>query len=181
MNAGAGSVQFFGGPLGALQAWSSAGSDFVFTQGMTGHDAHTGKLVRDMSEVPAELRACLASDMVISDVPDSRIRAQTLIALDHARRALEEAGSSLERLITLRLFLRDMRDSGAAAQVVKAVLGANAPATTIVVATGPGIDDAIDVVLDAVAEHDEVVVLGDDLEGVVGSEHALGERSARHR
>ena len=151
MNAGAGSVQFFGGPLGALQAWSSAGSDFVFTQGMTGHDAHTGKLVRDMSEVPAELRACLASDMVISDVPDSRIRAQTLIALDHARRALEEAGSSLERLITLRLFLRDMRDSGAAAQVVKAVLGANAPATTIVVATGPGIDDAIDVVLDAVA------------------------------
>lgn len=151
MNSGTGGARFYAGPLGGLQAFASAGTDFVFTQGMTGHDAQTGRLVRDMHEVPASLRARIASDMVISDVPDARIRAQTLVALDHARRALEQAGSSLETMIALRLFLRDARDLGAAAHAIKSILGASTPATTIVVATGPGVDPEADVVLDAVA------------------------------
>ena len=151
MNTGTGGARFYPGPLGELQAYASAGTDFVFTQGMTGHDAQTGRLVRDLAEVPAPMRSRVTTDMVISDVPDARIRAQTLVALDHVRRALEAANSSLTRLLTLRLFLRDMRDSSAAAQAVKAVLGDDTPATTIVVATGAGVDPAVDVVLDAVA------------------------------
>ena len=151
MNTGSGDVRFFPGPLGELQAWASAGADFIFTQGMTGHDAQTGRLARSMNDVPASLHGRIAGDMVISDVPDARIRAQTLVALDHVRRALEDAGSSLERLITLRVFLREIRDASAAAGAVKAVLGAHAPATTIVVTSGPGTDPAVDVVLDAVA------------------------------
>ena len=135
MNAGTGGARFYPGPLGDLQACASAGTDFVFTQGMTGHDAQTGRLVRDLAGVPAPMRSRVTSDMVISDVPDARIRAQTLVALDHVRRALQAANSSLTRLVTLRLFLRDMRDSSAAAQAVKAVLGDHAPATTVVAAT----------------------------------------------
>jgi len=151
MNSGATGARFFPGPLGELQARASAGADFVFTQGMTGHDAQTGRLARSMNDVPASLRDRVASDMVIADVPDARIRAQTLVALGHVQHALEAAGSSLPRLVTLRLFLRDLRDASAAAHAIKAVLGAGTPATTIVVATGPGVDSAIDVVLDAVA------------------------------
>ncbi|MEO8441040.1 MAG: RidA family protein [Betaproteobacteria bacterium] len=151
MNGGTGGARFYAGPLGELQAWAAAGTDLVFTQGMTGHDAQSGHLVHNLAEVPAPLRDRVTSDMVIADVPDARIRAQTLVALEHVRRALEAANSSLMRLVTLRLFLRDMRDSSAAAQVVKSVLGDNVPATTIVVATGVGVDPAVDVVLDAVA------------------------------
>ena len=154
MNTGASGARFYAesaGRLGELQAYASSGTDFVFTQGMTGHDAQTGRIVRDLNEVPAELRDRIASDMVIADVPNARIRAQTLVTLDHARRALEEADSSLSELVTLRLFLRDMRDASAAANAVKAVLGPDTPATTIIEATGPGVDPEVDVVLDAVA------------------------------
>ena len=153
MNSGAAGARFFAGPQGRLaelQSFASSGTDLVFTQGMTGHDATTGRVVRDLNDLPPALRDRIPAGMVIADVPDARIRAQTLLALDHARRALEEAGSSLEELVTLRLFLRDMRDAAAAAGAVKSVLGAAAPATTLIEATGPGIDPQLDVVLDAV-------------------------------
>ena len=127
MNTPAEGAQFFAGNasgLDELQAFASAGADLVFTQGMTGHDASTGRVVRDLTELPAALRSAIAVGMVIADVPDARIRAQTLLALDHARRALEAAGSSLTQLVTLRLFLRDMRDAAAATHAIKSVLGA---------------------------------------------------------
>jgi len=136
--------------LAPLAAWAARGTDLVFTAGMTGHDPATGRPVRGLDQLPPALRERVPADMVIADVPEARIRAQTLLALDHARRALESAGSSLDRLVTLRLFLRDLRDAASAAGVVKAVLGANTPATAIVEATGPGIDPEVDVVLDAV-------------------------------
>lgn len=153
MSAEVGGARFFAGPLGRLgelQAFASSGADLVFTRGMTGHDAHTGRMVRDLSELPEALRSRISAGMVIADVPEARIRGQTLVALDHARRALEEAGSALSQVVTLRLFLRDIRDSSAAANTVKAVLGADIPATTIIEATGPGVDPELDVVLDAV-------------------------------
>jgi enamine deaminase RidA (YjgF/YER057c/UK114 family) len=153
MTAGAAGVRFFAGPwgrLGELNAFASSGADLAFTGGMTGHDAQTGRLVRDLSDLPQALRSNIPAGMVIADVPEMRIRAQTLTALEHARRALEEAGSSLSQLVSLRLFLRDIRGSASAAGAVKAMLGAAAPATTIVEATGPGTDPCIDVVLDAV-------------------------------
>ncbi len=150
----AAAAQFFGGPLprlGELQAFASRGADLVFTCGMTGHDLASGELVHDLNEVPEALRSRVASGMAISDVPENRIRAQTLIAFEHVRRAVEEAGSSMTELVTLRLFLRDIRDSGSAAAVVKAVLGVNTPATTIVEASGQGVNTAVDVVIDAIA------------------------------
>jgi enamine deaminase RidA (YjgF/YER057c/UK114 family) len=128
VNAGVVGTRFFAGPLGRLgelQAFASSGADLVFTRGMTGHDANTGRVVRDLSELPEALRSHIPAGMVIADVPEARIRAQTLAALDHARRALEEAGSALSQLVTLRLLLRDMRDSTAAANTVKAVLDAD--------------------------------------------------------
>jgi enamine deaminase RidA (YjgF/YER057c/UK114 family) len=88
-------VRFFDGPLGRLgelQSFASAGTDFAYTCGMTGHDLRTGRLVRGLGELPQALRACIPVEMVIADVPESRIRAQTLLALDHARTALEQAG-----------------------------------------------------------------------------------------
>jgi enamine deaminase RidA (YjgF/YER057c/UK114 family) len=146
--------RFFGGPLerlGALQAFASCGADLVFTAGMTGHDIETGQLARDLHDIPQELRSRLDTGMVIADVPESRIRAQTLTALEHVRRAVEEAGSSMERLLRLRLFLRDIRDCASAAAVVKSVLGPNTPVTTVVEASGAGTAHDVDVVVDAVA------------------------------
>ena len=152
MNSGAAGARFFAGPQGRLaelQSFASSGTDLVFTQGMTGHDATTGRVVRDLTELPTALRSRIPAGMVISDVPEARIRAQTLLALDYARRALEEAGSSLTQLVTLRLFLRDMRDAAAAAHAVKTMLGSAAPATTVVEATAPGVDPELDVIIDA--------------------------------
>jgi len=152
MNASA--PEFFPGPLSPLdelQAFASRGADLVFTGGMTGHDLASGALVQDMSDVPGALRSRVANGMVIADAPEARIRAQTLIALEHLRGAVEQAGSSMAELVTLRLFLRDIRDSGAAAAIVRAVLGANTPATTIVEASAPGVNPDVDVVVDAVA------------------------------
>lgn len=153
MNAHYSEAQFFAGSLGRLgelQAFASSSTDLVFTSGLTGHDAATGRLVRALSELPIALRRPIPADMAIADIPETRIRAQTLLALEHARHALDEAGSSLSRLVTLRLFLRDIRDAASAAGAVRAVLGTDTPATTIIEATGPGVDPEIDVVLDAV-------------------------------
>jgi enamine deaminase RidA (YjgF/YER057c/UK114 family) len=89
-------------------------------------------------------------DMVIADVPEERVRAQLLVALDHARNVLEAAGSALTHLVTLRVFLRDIRDASAAAGILKSVLGEQLPATTLIEATGPSVDPTVDVVIDAV-------------------------------
>ena len=153
MSAAAPVVPFFAVPngrLGALESWSSAGTDLVFTRGMTGHDPRTGRIVTGLQGVPDALLGKVSSGMVIADVPEARIRAQTLVALEHARRALEAAGSGFGHLVTLRLFLRDIRDAGSAAAAVQALLGADAPATTIIEATGPGVAPDVDVVVDAV-------------------------------
>lgn len=141
------------GPLGRLarlQSFASCGEDLVFTCGMTGHDLASGRLAADVTDLPAALRDPIPSGMVIADVPQTRIRVQTVLALDHVRRALEEGGSSLSNLVTLRLFLRDLRDAASAAGAVKGLLGGATSVTTIVEATGPGVDPAVDVVMDAV-------------------------------
>ena len=147
-------AHLFSGPLQRLAeryAFSSRGAELVFTGGMTGHDLRTGRLVRDESELPEALATSGGSGMAIADVPETRVRAQTRLALDHVRRALEEAGSSLTRLVRLRLFLRDIRDAASAANVVKAVLGKDTPSTTIVEATGAGVHPDVDVVADVIA------------------------------
>jgi len=147
------SVKLYAGPLGTLaqlQSFASSGNDLVFTCGMTGHDIASGNLVTDLEVLPEAMRKRIPESMAIADVPETRIRAQTVLALDHVRRALEEGGSSLSHVVRLRLFLRDIRDAASAAGAVKAILGEATPATTIVEATGPGIDPAIDVVMDAV-------------------------------
>lgn len=154
MSRGKAVAQFFSGPfkrLGQRYTFVSRGADLVFTCGMTGHDPLTGRLAQNEGDLPEALRTHGATGMVIADIPETRIRAQTRLALDHVRQALEEAGSSIDHLVRLRLFLRDIRDAGSAASIVKAVLGKNTPSTTVVEATGPGVHPDVDVVIDAIA------------------------------
>src|SRR6185295_5994367 len=68
VSASAAPVRFFDGPLGRLgelQSFASAGTDFAYTCGMTGHDLRTGRLVRGLGELPQALRACIPVEMVI--------------------------------------------------------------------------------------------------------------------
>ena len=89
--------------------------------------------------------------MVISDVPETRIRVQTLQALSNLRAALEAPGSALDRLVHLRMFLRDQRDFASAIGIVQQVLGSHLPATTAIEATGPNVDPDMDIQIDGIA------------------------------
>ena len=63
MTTAAEGARFFAGNAGGLdelQAFASAGADLVFTQGMTGHDATTGSVVHDLTELPVTLRSAIS-------------------------------------------------------------------------------------------------------------------------
>src|SRR5690606_6934620 len=139
------------GRLNDMLRQSATGADLVFIGSQTPHRADNNELVLGASNLPPEIFVPSDGGMVISDAPNDRIRAQTLCALDHVRRLLEESGSSLDRLIHLRLFLRDIRDFSAACAIVHSVLGAKTPATTVVETTGPNVDPRIDMHIDAIA------------------------------
>lgn len=130
---------------------AAVSGDFVFVGSQTPHDLERGRLVTRIEELDADLVAIIPSDMVISDVPEARIRAQTLMALKNLRLALESAGSSFKRLVALRMFLRDRRDIPSAVDVVHRALGADLPSATVIETNGPNVDPDIDIQIDALA------------------------------
>ena len=147
-------VQFPDSRLGELDrmvAQAAVGVDFVFVGSQTPFDPVAGRMVSGMECVGPSLVSMVSLQMVIADVPESRIRAQTIQALDNLRVALESAGSSLDRIVHLRMFLRDQRDMASAANIAARMLGPNLSATTMIEATGPNIDPDIDIQVDAVA------------------------------
>ncbi len=137
--------------LDCMSAQSAVSRDFVFIGSQTPHDLESGILVSRLDQLPADLTSTVPAQMVIADVPEARIRAQTLQALNNIRVALEAAGSSLTRLVHLRMFLRDQRDLASAVDIACRVVGSKLPATTVIEATGPNVDPNIDIQVDAVA------------------------------
>ncbi len=139
------------GNLDNMVAQSAVSRDFVFVGSQTPHNLETGALVLRLDQLPSNLTATIPSEMVISDVPETRIRVQTLQALGNLRTAPEAAGSSIERLVRLRMFLRNQRDLASAVGIVHQLLGSQLPATTAIETTGPNVDPDIDIQVDAIA------------------------------
>lgn len=136
--------------LGGSTSQGTRVGDWLFLGSQTPHDPASGELVTRIEAVPDELRRRVETGMVIADVPERRIRAQTWRCLRNLQLLLEASGSSLEHLVHLRLFLRDMRDATSAIQVLRAMVR-DLPSTSVVGATGEGVDERIDVQVDAVA------------------------------
>lgn len=112
-------------PLGAYAPAVRAG-DFVFCAGQGARDPVTGR----------EVGVTLAPD---GSVERCDVRVQTEQCFRNLARVLEAAGSGLDRVVEVTVFLLDMADFGAMNEVFAAQFPEGGPArTTVGVAALPG-------------------------------------------
>ncbi len=124
--------------------------DFVLTAGMTPHDPDRGTLVSSVEALPEETRSQLQSGIYFVDSQLDRVKAQTWQALKNLSDALAAFDTSFDKLVHLRVFLRDIRDEPAVLDVLQRVVG-ELPSGEIVEAWNPGAPTDIDVQIDAIA------------------------------
>ena len=137
--------------ISALCGQGSAAEGFAWVGGQTPHGPATGRLVRSLGDLPSETQRRMPADMVISDIPGERARAQTWRAMQNVELTLAALGSSLDRLVHLRVFLREMRNLAAVIGVLEHARENRLPTTTIIGALDCGADEEIAVAMDAVA------------------------------
>lgn len=137
--------------LSAMCTQGAATAGFAWVGGQTPHDPATGALVASFQDVPAEVRRLVPRDMVISDIPNERVSAQTWRAVSNLEEALITLESALDKLVHLRLFLREMRSAPASIKMVEHKLHGCLPATTVVGGLARGTAEDVDVLIDAVA------------------------------
>ena len=124
--------------------------DFILVGGMTPHDPDCGTLVLGVKALPEHVRTQLESGIYFVDSQLSRVKAQAWQALKNLSDALAAFGSSYDKLVHLRVFLRDIRDEPAVLDVLQRVVG-ELPSGEIVEAWSPGGPAEIDVQIDAIA------------------------------
>ncbi len=85
-------------------ARSVVAGDFVFLSGSSGRTLETG------------------------EVPSDDVREQTRVALDKVRLALEEAGTSMEKIVKVLIYFKDMKDYEAVKEIEFEYYREHAPA-----------------------------------------------------
>lgn len=122
----------------------------VFTGLVTPHDPDSGEVVVGSDEVdPAARAARYGSPML--DMPLDRALAQAWTSYRNLVSCLEKHDVGFDRLVRLRILLRDLRDLPIVQSVSEMFLGDVRPALSVVEIPTHGVDPSISVALDAVA------------------------------
>lgn len=140
-------------PGAPTPSWRRAGA-FVFLGTHTPHRPEDGALVRTESDLPsreAGIARGLKRGNLYVDVLRGPIVAQTAMTIANLAGSLAAAGSGLDRVIHLRLFIHDRVDELFVLQTVLALFDGKPPSGEIVVARNAGSDPAIGVHADALA------------------------------
>lgn len=98
------SVQSFGGRKGFPISYAVRAGDFVFTCALGDHDFNA-------EDVRYDEQGEVIDDG--ADLPDRSIEDETRGAIENLRRALSEAGCTLEDVIDVSLWFKDARDFNA--------------------------------------------------------------------
>lgn len=138
-------------PGATTPPWRRGGS-FVFLGTHTPHRQDTGLLVTRTQDLPGELdKKIVRRGNLYVDVLRDSIVAQTTQMIANISASLEAGGSGLDRIVHLRVFVRDMIDELFVVQTLQSAFGGVLPSAEIVQASGANVAAEIMVHADAVA------------------------------
>lgn len=137
--------------LGDSTAICRRAGPFLFFGSQTPMDLETGTIVKRFRDVPDEVRHRFASGMPIIDTVEERILVQAWRIYQNVEEILAQQGTSLDKVVHQRIFLKDMRDMASLEKVILSFMSSERPATTIVEATNVGVNENIVVQADLVA------------------------------
>lgn len=122
----------------------------IFTGLITPHDPVSGEVVVSSAQVENGVQAARYGSPML-DMPLDRPLAQAWTVFRNLAVQLDQQGVGFDRLVRLRIFLRDLRDLPAFEAAAERHLDGARPVLTVVEVPTAGVDPAIDVVVDAVA------------------------------
>jgi enamine deaminase RidA (YjgF/YER057c/UK114 family) len=97
-------------PLSRYAPFRRAG-DLVFFAGIVAADPATGKVVTGYADLPPEVRKLAGETGEMStDMKEGPIAAQSWFILTSLRRTVEAAGGTLDDVVKLTQYFRDLRD-----------------------------------------------------------------------
>jgi len=118
-------------PLSRYAPFRRAG-DLVFFAGIVAADPATGRMIRGYADLPLEARKAAGETGEMStDMKDGPIAAQSWFILDSLRRTVAAAGGTLEDVVKLTQYFRDLRDFPVYNRI-RATFFKEPPASTVV-------------------------------------------------
>ena len=118
-------------PLSRYAPYRRAG-DIVYFSGIVAADPTTGKIVKGYADLPEHARRELGETGEMStDSKDGPIAAQSWFILTRLRKTVEAAGGTLNDVVKLTQYFRDLRDFPIYNRI-RATFFPNPPASTVV-------------------------------------------------
>lgn len=119
-------------PLSRYSAFRRAG-DLVYFAGIVAADPVTGTVVKGYEDIPETVRRELGATGEMSvDSKDGPIAAQSWFILDNLRKTVAAAGGSLEDVIKLTQYFRDLRDFPIYNRIRTTFFPGEPPASTVI-------------------------------------------------
>jgi enamine deaminase RidA (YjgF/YER057c/UK114 family) len=135
--------------IGPYSKIADAASDLVFIGGITPH-LPSGALVRSFQQVEADGARVQRNQMLI-DVPEEPAAAQAYRVFDQLGEVLGSYGLDIRALARLRVFVSDRDNLAVINRVIRHCLGGHRPAISVILVSSAGLDEEVEVYLDAVA------------------------------
>ncbi|MCE7002016.1 hypothetical protein LWC34_04100 [Kibdelosporangium philippinense] len=135
--------------IGPYSKIADTAADLVFIGGITPH-LPSGALVRSFDQVAADGKSVWHNQMLI-DVPEEPAAAQAYHIFDELGAVLGSYGLDIRSLARLRLFVAERENVAVINRVVRERLDGHRPAISVVLVSSSGLDEQVEVYLDAVA------------------------------
>lgn len=118
-------------PLSRYAPYRRAG-DLVYFSGIVAADTATGKIIKGYADLPKHARKEAGEiGEMSSDLKDGPIAAQSWFILDMLRKTVGAAGGTLDDVVKLTQYFRDLRDFPIYNRI-RATFFADPPASTVV-------------------------------------------------
>ncbi len=119
-------------PLARYAAWRRAG-DLVLLSGVIAVEPSSGTIVRGYNEIPAAARALIGQTGEFStDAKEGPVLAQSWFVLDRIRATVEDAGGSMNDVVRLVQYFRNLDHFPLYSRVRKLFFPGEPPASTVV-------------------------------------------------
>jgi enamine deaminase RidA (YjgF/YER057c/UK114 family) len=111
----------------------------LFLNAVSGNDPRTGALVSDPETLPEAVRREILSGDCYQDRLEGQVLSQAWTALDNLERTLKSAGASLDNVLDIIVFMRDVKINWLPFDRISRMRFSDPPAITVVETPGPGV------------------------------------------
>ena len=136
--------------VSAIPTGARAGQ-FLFVSAQTPVDLETGQLIRDVIDMPPDVRDKVDTGFHLINSYWGPIMAQTWTIYQNLSKILSAQGASLKDIVRQRIFLRDTRDTGWMEKVMLSFFPEEKPATLVLGVSNQGLQEDIRVWVDVIA------------------------------